>query len=211
MEVVNGYKIRDILLDNGNWWRFFLIHATLIRPDIIINVIKILSCGTAMMGYHLWMCPSCAWVKAVFHTCKSRFCSSCGKKATDNWIQTNLAILPKTRWQHITFTFPQELRALFWLNRELMNNLMPISADIMTKRANKYGVIPGIFLALHTFGRDLKRNLHIHLSITLSGLSLDETKWVNKLFFNKKDVADIKVMWRYEIVSLLRRRNCSPL
>jgi len=206
MEYVRGYKIRDILLDNGNWWKFFLLNAALIRPDIVINVIKILACGTAYMGYHLWVCPECTAVKAVFHTCKSRFCSSCGKKATDTWIQKNLNILPKTTWQHITFTFPQELRALFWLNRHLMNDVMPIPAKIITKIAKKYGVIPGIFLALHTFGRDLKRNPHMHLSTTLSGLSLNQTKWINKLFFDRNDIAHAKTMWRYEIVSLLRRQ-----
>ena len=70
-------------------------------------------------------------MKAVFHSCKSRFCSSCGKKATDNWILKQLHILPQTQWQHITFTFPKELQPLFWLNRALLNTLMPIPAKLV--------------------------------------------------------------------------------
>ena len=116
-------------------------------------------------------------MRLVCHTCKYRFCPSCGKKTTDNWINRHLQILPKTTWQHVTFTFPQDLQPLFWLNRHLFNQLMPIPAKIITNCAAKMGVIPGIFVAMHTLGRDLKRNLHFHLSTTISGLSLDKSKW----------------------------------
>jgi len=34
-------------------------------------------------------------------------------------------------------------------------------------------IFPGIFIAINTFGRDLKRNGHIHLSTTMGGLMLE--------------------------------------
>ena len=100
-------------------------------------------------------------------------------------ILKQLQILPQTQWQHITFTFPKELQPLFWLNRHLFNTLMPIPAKLTTKAARKMGIIPGIFVAMHTFGRDLKQNLHFHLSTTLSGLSCDKTKWMNRFRFHR--------------------------
>jgi len=162
-----------------------------------------MTCGTPFMGYHLYQCSGCNFTKACFHTCKSRFCSTCGKKATDNWIERHLNILPQTTYQHITFTFPSELQPLFWLNRHLINKIMPLPAQIITDYAKKLGVIPGIFVAMHSFGRDLKRNMHFHLSSTLSGLSLDKSTWIPRLRFNRKALAAIKQTWRNEIVSLL--------
>ena len=44
MEYVSGssIKLRTIFLDNGNWWKLFLLHRNLIRLSIIINVLKLL-------------------------------------------------------------------------------------------------------------------------------------------------------------------------
>ncbi|MFH1759480.1 MAG: transposase zinc-binding domain-containing protein [bacterium] len=87
MEYVSGIKIRDIFLDNGNWWKLFIINRHLIRISIIINVLKLLVCRTSFLGYHIFSCEKCGKILKVPHSCKSRFCSSCGKKATDNWIK----------------------------------------------------------------------------------------------------------------------------
>ena len=53
MEYVSGsgIKLRDIFLDNGNWWKLFLLHRDLIRLSIIINVLKLLVCRTSFLGY----------------------------------------------------------------------------------------------------------------------------------------------------------------
>ena len=109
MEYVTGIKLRNIFLDNGNWWKLFLKHRDIIRTIIVINVLKVLICRTKILGYCIYVCPNCGKTIKTPHTCKSRFCSSCGKKATDNWMKTNFNILPKTIWQHITFTIPSVL------------------------------------------------------------------------------------------------------
>ena len=101
METVRGIKIRTILLDNNNWLNFYNKFKHLIRLSIVINVCKLLACGTAFLGFHHYTCQTCGNSKKVFHTCKSRFCSSCGKKSTEEWIAKNLALLPQTPWQHI--------------------------------------------------------------------------------------------------------------
>ena len=65
---------------------------------------------------------------------------------------------------------PPELRDLFLLNRELLNQITKLAADCIMTLARKLDVVPAIFTALHTFGRDLKRNVHVHLSTTRVGL-----------------------------------------
>lgn len=202
MEFISGTSIRIILLHNQNWWRFFTKFQDKIREAILDNVIKVLACKTKALGCHQFVCPSCGVIKTVPHSCKSRFCSSCGKKATEQWIQQQLESLPRVPWQHITFTLPAELRPLFWLNRQLFNHIIPIPAAILTKIAKQKNIIPGLFLALHTFGRDLKPNVHFHVSVTSGGLSLDKNKWVPSLYFYHQTV---KNCWKARVVNLLRK------
>lgn len=82
-----------------------------------------------------------------------------------------------------------------------MNKLPSIAANIIKKLAEQKGFIPGIYLAIHTFGRDLKRNIHLHLSTTVGGITLSKDSWVKDSYFYHDT---LKKMWRYEIISLLR-------
>lgn len=203
MEYVSGkVKLRDILLDNGNWWKFYCKNCHLLRPAIIFNIIKVLSCRTGLLGFHSFKCEPCDVVKKFPHTCKSRSCSSCGKKATDAWIEKASNTLPDTTWQHITFTMPGQIWPLFWVNRHLMNLLPAIAAGIIIALAKEKGFLPGIFLAIHTAGRDLKNNYHIHLSTTIGGLSADHTSWIKSAYFYHET---LKKMWRYQVIDLLRK------
>jgi hypothetical protein len=200
------YTIKQILTSNQNWWRFFEKNEPRIRFAILICIIKLLSCKNTVRGHHDYHCsnPACSHVKHVPHTCKSKACSSCGKKATETWIAKQTQLLPNTSWQHITFTLPSELWDFFWYNRELLNKIGLIAANCVKSIAKKKNVVPGIFIAIHTFGRDLKRNVHIHLSVTTGGLTEDFTQWKN-LFFHQ---ATLMRTWRYQIIQLFR--NAQP-
>jgi hypothetical protein len=204
MEIITGISLVSIFLDNNNWWRFFLIHQKNLRLAIIINVVKMLSCRSSLMGFRQFTCPHCEHSITISFSCKSRFCPCCGKKATDNWIYQNFNTMPNTRWQHITFTMPSEIWDLFWLNRYLLNLIPALAANVIKKIAKQQGVFPGIFTALHTFGRDLKRNVHIHLSVTIGGLINGYTKWggSNLYFYH----LSVKQMWRYALIDLLRKQ-----
>ena len=195
--------IKQILTSDQNWWRFFEKHKNRIRAAIVICIIKLLSCKNTIRGYQTYACsnPDCSHTKRVPFTCKSRACSSCGKKATELWLQKQKNTLPQTAWQHITFTMPSELWDFFWCNRSLLNQLSGIAAQCIQKIARKKKITPGIFTALHTFGRSLKRNVHVHLSTTTNGISFDGASW-KKLFFHQ---STLMKMWRYEIIQLLRQ------
>ena len=177
MEYTNGkITLKHIFIDNDNWKVFYSKNWHKLRIAICINVLKMLTCKTSLLGFHLFECFKCGNTKKVFHTCKSRFCSSCGQKATETWIQDKLEKFPQTKWQHITFTMPRELWPFFWFNRHLMGKISILAANIILKKAKQKNILPGIFTALHTFGRDLKKNIHIHLSTTCAGLSVSDKK-----------------------------------
>ena len=168
-----------------------------LRYGIIFNVTKVISCGTKYLGFKRYSCRDCNRNKSVAFSCKGRFCSRCGKKQTDQWVSKASNVLPKTRWQHITFTMPDSLWPIFWLNRDLFGLISGVAAGIIKEIATKKNLVVGIFTALHTFGRDLKRNVHIHLSVTCGGIN-SKGKW-QKLFFPAEP---IKKMWRHRVLEL---------
>lgn len=199
------YTIKQILTTNASWWNFFEKHGATLRPAIPKTIVKLLSCKHKVRGFQEYCCltPGCSHVKYVYFTCKSKGCSSCGKKATEVWIQQQHDILPKTSCQHITFTMPSQLWDFFWLNRNLLRVIAKLAADCIKAIARKKNVTPGIFIAIHTFGRSLARNVHIHVSTTAGGLSNDLTQW--KSIFFKQDT--LMKMWRYRVISLFRKMH----
>jgi hypothetical protein len=98
---------------------------------------------------------------------------------------------------------PSQLWDFFWLNRKLLKVIAKLAADCLKAIARKKKVTPGIFIAIHTFGRSLSRNVHIHVSTTAGGLSDDMTQWKN-LFFKQDTVMK---MWRYKIIDLFRKMH----
>ena len=205
MEVFTGKTtIKHILQHNNNWQRFYQKHKHRIRPSVVENINKLFLCRTQELGFHKYQCPHCGEFITVPHSCKSRICSSCGKLATDRWISSSIARFPNISYQHIVFTAPSELRSLILLNRKLLLNALfkLASVTITAWTVSNKSYIPGITMILHTFGRDLKFNPHIHMLLTCGGLSLDYSSWVNNFFIPHKT---LKSTWRYNIVSFLRK------
>jgi hypothetical protein len=57
------------------------------RRSIVESVKKMLSCREPSSGYAEYICTHCGAKKKSPFTCKGRFCTSCGKKYTDEWVQ----------------------------------------------------------------------------------------------------------------------------
>lgn len=201
-------SIKEFLQQDGNWYRFYEKYKHQLRPAIIENILKIFSCGHSIRGYDIYCCSNrkCQHYKVVPYSCNGRFCSKCGYKQTRRWIDKQMQILPHCSWQHMVFTLPQQFRTLFWLNRELFNELSGIAAQIILDIAKEKGLRVGIFTALHSYGRDMKKHVHIHLSTTLGGLTQDGQTWKTLSFFHE----EIWKRWRYEIIDWLRYHSDQP-
>nr|WP_233268292.1 transposase [Pantoea sp. BAV 3049] len=104
-------------------------------------------------------------------TCKSKACSSCGLKATEQWIAEQQHILPDFDRQHITFTMPHLLWP-FNNNCPLLNDLFRCATRAMLKWARRQGIE-------HTYGRQLNQHPHIHVSVTRGGLDVKHRTWRN--------------------------------
>lgn len=205
MELVTGtITIKHILQHNNNWQRFYDKHKNRIRKSIVDNINKLLLCHTQELGFHKYQCPNCNEIVIVPHSCKSRICSSCGKLATDRWISSSIEQFPNVSYQHLVFTIPEELRKLILFNRKLLlNALFKLAAKtVLSWTKDNKSYIPGITMVLHTFGRDLKFNPHIHMLITCGGLSLDHSKWKNNFYIPHQS---LKKIWRYNVISFIRK------
>ena len=161
-----------------------------------------MTCGTSAMGYKRYCCDnkSCTHSKVICFSCKSRFCNSCGQKATEQWITQQGEILPDCQYRHLTFTMPDVFWEVFKLNRQLLNSLFSIAANTLLYFSKKKKLTIGMFVALHTYGRQLNFNCHIHLS--LAATALNEHGDLKTFNFPFKSLMG---MWRYGIITLLRQ------
>ena len=118
-------KLKQLLLRDQLWWRYYQRNADTIRPAVVDAISKVLACGRVIMGYASFVCSNheCSHTKKICFGCKARLCNTCGKKLTDQWIADQKALLPDTEWQHITFTMPDALWELFRINRTLLGKL----------------------------------------------------------------------------------------
>lgn len=143
------------------------------RPAVLENVTKMIHCGGSSYGGAMYGCPHCGRLKFVPFRCHSRFCPSCGNKYNQVRSFHMSCRLVSCVHRHCVFTIPEELRIYFLRDHRLLNLLFSSVRDVvlrMFSKANKTEhFTPGFICVLHTFGRDLKWNPHIHALISEGG------------------------------------------
>ena len=171
------FTIKQILKDH---WNTFLSLGYELRPSIIKNVNKVIHCGDPSLGYALYSCPHCGKIKYVPFRCKSRFCNTCGASYVSKRAKSISSKLINCKHRHLVFTIPSELRKFFRLDRSLLDVLFKASSQTLFAWFHKLNkseqFTPGFISTLHTFGRDLKWNPHIHMILT-EGASGNHTVW----------------------------------
>ena len=157
------------------------------RKSVIENVDKMLNCGNPSFGGAMYGCSKCGKLKFVSFRCHSRFCPTCGNKYAMERTTSMSFKICKAQHRHCVFTIDSELRPFFLKDRSLLNTLFHAVSSVllhMFHKANKsMNYTPGFIMVLHTFGRDLKWNPHIHCLISEGGLS-DSGFWKTVSHFN---------------------------
>ena len=155
--------------------------------NVMINIDKMINCGDPSFGGAMYACPECHNLKFVAFRCHSRFCPTCGTKYAMERT-TNMSFkLINVKHRHCVFTFDEILRSYFLEDRSLLNCLFHAVNSVITymfyKMNKSKNFTPGFILVLHTFGRDLKWNPHIHCLLSEGGIS-DDGFWKNVSHFN---------------------------
>ena len=181
--------IQEILRDHFEEM-LYLQHP---RDSVIENVNKMIHCGDPAFGGAMYACPSCGTFKYVAFRCHSRFCPSCGNMySIDRTTSMPFKIIDVPH-RYCVFTIAQELRPLFLLDRSLLNCLFSSVNSVVSRmflNLNKSkSFTPGFICVLHTFGRDLKWNPHIHCLISEGGVG-NSLLWRHVKHFNYKLLRD---------------------
>ncbi len=169
---MSEFTIKQIF--NDHWDNLVIRNPELdIRQVVFDEVEKIINCGNPDYGYALYVCDHCKKFVKVPFRCKSRFCNTCGVKYTQDraFSMTKKSIRCKHR--HIVFTMSDKLWPYFQKYRDLLDGLFEAASSSILSwfyELNKsQNFTPGIMCTLHTFGRDLKWNPHIHMLCTEGG------------------------------------------
>ena len=168
----------------------FTLHP---RSSVVENVDKMINCGDPSFGGAMYGCSHCGHLKFVPFRCHSRFCPTCGNMySIDRTTEMSFKII-NVRHRHCVFTIAEELRPFFLADRSLLNCLFSAVRSVVLRmfhRDNKtFLFTPGFICVLHTFGRDLKWNPHIHCLISEGGLGTNGL-WRHKKHFNYRLLRD---------------------
>jgi len=165
------------------------------------SVEKMLSCREPSNGYAEYICTHCGAKKKCPFTCKGRFCTSCGKKYTDEWVQRTVDELIDVPHRHLVFTIAEELREVLFWHRSLLKAMMDCAAKAAWEvlQSQKSEAVPGILAVVHTFGRDLKFNPHVHLLMTEGGLRGGQWEPIPFLPY-----ALLRKKWQYHLLTEIK-------
>jgi hypothetical protein len=133
-------------------------------------------CRTAAMGGHVHACEKCGTTHFAFHSCNHRSCPQCGKQDTADWVERELAKRIGAPYFMVTFTLPQELRALFFTpaTKQIYEIFFAAASEALSDSlANPRWLGAqrcGFTMILHTWNQRLHFHPHIHCIVTGAGL-----------------------------------------
>ena len=201
------YHIAAILA--AHWIQFVVQYKRWIRPVVFENVRKVLACRTPVLGCHIYQCKGCGHVELIPHSCKSRFCPTCGKHATDVWANQVLNRLLDVPYHHLIMAIPWQLRIVIIMNRQAgLNLLVQAATEAIQQWARDVKQMRmGILIVIHTFGADMKWHPHIHLIVTGGGLSLDGKRWIETDPKFLMHHGGLKKRWKYQITTRMKKAH----
>lgn len=191
------------------------------QEQILSQVKKMIQCGDPKGGYIKYKCSHCSEEKVIGFTCKSRFCNSCGKRYSDEWSAKQQSKLLDVVHRHCVFTIPEEFRGHFFHNKgdlKDMQNLVWEVVDETVNRVNKKNRESydkkkarkqkdllwqtGMISVVHTFGRDLKFNPHVHVLIPEIKMKGDKIGTLN--YFN---YTSFRKIWQYKLIQYMMKKR----
>ena len=115
-------------------------------------------------------------------------CSSCGNKYNVQRATSIFSKLFKCKHRHVVFTIPEDLRIYFRKDRKRLNYLFKAASITVNywikEKYKKKDIIPAYISILHTFGRSLIFNPHIHMILMDGGISNKCKEFVKIDFFS---------------------------
>lgn len=168
-------EVADIFRSAGEAYRDRYVPT----PDQRKVMKAIEECRTAALGGHLDVCTKCGHQAPAYNSCRNRHCPKCQSLAQARWIEQRRQRILPTKYFHVVFTLPQELRALARANPTEMYDLMLESAarTLLDFGRSRLPAQLGVTTVLHTWTRELRFHPHAHCIVTAGGLD-EQQRWI---------------------------------
>lgn len=196
-------NLKAIFERNNNWETFLQNNKGKARPIIRKEVEKFLHCENLSNGFRTYKCEACPKVMNVPLRCKGKFCPTCAVGQAQRWAEIQANDMYRTIHRHAVFTIDEGLRPLFasHYRKKLLKGRMDEADRLMTEWFETCGCTPGLVVALHTFGSKLEYNPHIHMLVTMGGVT-DAGEWKEYNFFPYKK---LRKQWQTVVLKRIRR------
>lgn len=198
IEIKPSVTVKEILLSA---WESYTSNHT-VTDYQSREVGKALECYGHKNGCFVFSCKYCdGWVFQSLG-CNSRICSCCGKRYTDQWSYSLTKSMFPISHRHFVMSVPDALWPFLrgWNMRKVyMDAAIRSFNDFFSKILHRK-IKVGVIVILHSFGKDMKDQPHLHLLITEGGFD-DKGNFVKCSFipadgFRKK--------WQYEILKMFQ-------
>lgn len=141
------------------------------------------NCQTGKLGTAIYVCKQCGKAHSTARSCGNRHCPTCQADKGKRWLEKQLNNLLPCPYFFLCFTVPEEARLIMRaFPKECYDILMDAAAQaLMTLASNpKYVGSPRLSMTavLHTWGRDMSYNPHVHIVVAGGALSEDGSQWL---------------------------------
>lgn len=140
-------------------------------------------CQTGKLGIAIYTCQECGKSHSVARSCGNRHCPRCQADKGKRWLEQQLSRLLPCPYFFLCFTVPAAARRVMRSHpKECYGALMEAAAQSLMKLASNPKYVGSSRLSmnavLHTWGRDLSYNPHVHIVVAGGGLSADGSQWL---------------------------------
>lgn len=151
-----------------------------------------------------YYCDNCDKHLVRHFSCNSRVCSRCGTKYVNEWASKTTNKMLNVNHSHIIFTMPDCLWPLIKDNYECIKELAEGTYKVMTEsmsQSTKQNIIPGMINALHTYGEDMKVNIHFHNIVTQGGINKNN-QWKSVTYIS---YTILRIKWKIYCLKIIKK------
>jgi hypothetical protein len=135
----------------------------------------ILACRTAVLGGQVQACPDGHVKRVWYNSCRHRMGPPCAWLQVEHGLRRQKARLLACDHDHVIFTIPHALNALWLANVDTTSSLQFASVhDTLLEplgNGKHLGAKPGIIATRHTWTQTLLLHPHLHCLVTGGGLT----------------------------------------
>ena len=180
--------------------------------DQVKAAVSIMNCRTEKAGSVVYRCQLCDTLHRVPKSCGNRHCPTCQGGKAKQWLaEQQLRLLPCSYFM-MTFTVPSQFRTFMRSHpKECYKALFQAATEAMFKLAKDLKYLGsanlGMTGVLHTWGRDLSYNPHVHFIVPGGAIGQDGVSWISsseKFFLPVKALSKI---YRAKYKAIMKRRG----